>query len=121
MAATAFELSGAFMAVLGWPIASVMSWSGWLFAWVILIARGRHRLANVILFAVFLALSIYAGEPDTLLVLIAGLAVFAVVVIGLRARWQRDNRRGWSTVTDLALGWPRAWASPHRWCCRPPS
>src|ERR1700722_11254793 len=104
MAATAFELSGAFMAVLGWPIASVMSWSGWLVAFVILIARGRHRRRDVILFAVFLAFSIYAGEPDTLLVLIAGLAVFAVVVIGLRARRQRDNRRGWYTAVDLALG-----------------
>ena len=103
MAATAFELSGAFMAVLGWPIAAVMSWSGWLFACVVLIVRGRHRRRHVILFAVVFALSIYAGEPDTLLVLVAGLAVFAVVAIGLRVRRHRDGP-GWHSVVDLALG-----------------
>ena len=43
MAATVFELSGQFIANLGWPLASVMSWSGWLFAFAILIVRGRHR------------------------------------------------------------------------------
>ena len=37
--------------VLGWPIGSVMSWAGWLFACAILILRGRHRRRYVVLFA----------------------------------------------------------------------
>ena len=86
MAATVFELSGAFISVLGWPIASVMSWAGWLFACTILVVRGRHRRRHITLAAVVLALSIYAGEPDTLVVLIVALAVFLVVLLALRLR-----------------------------------
>ncbi len=86
MAATVFELSGAFMTLLGWPIAAVMSWSGWLFAFVILVVRGSNRPRNIALLAVALAFAIYAGQPDTLVVLLVGLVVFAVVMIGLRAR-----------------------------------
>src|SRR3984957_17817051 len=89
MAATAFELSGSFISVLGWPIASVMSWAGWLFACTILVIRGRHRRRDVTLFAVVLALSIYAGEPDTLAVLIVAVAVFVVVFLTIRARRAR--------------------------------
>ena len=103
MAATVFELSGSFMALLGWPIASVMSWAGWLFACAILIIRGEHRLRYVILFAVALALSIYAGQPDTLIVLIVGLVVFLVVMLAIRV-----HRMGLSAVTrpviDLVAG-----------------
>jgi hypothetical protein len=86
MAATVFELSGAFMTLLGWPIAAVMSWSGWLFACVILVVRGSNRPRNIALLAVTLAFAIYSGQPDTLIVLLVGLSVFAVLMIGLRAR-----------------------------------
>ena len=51
MAATVFELSGSFMALLGWPVTSVMSWAGWLFAFVILIMRGEHRRRDIVLLA----------------------------------------------------------------------
>jgi hypothetical protein len=86
MAATVFELSGAFMALLGWPIASVMSWAGWLFAFTILVMRGRHSLRYITLLAVATAGAVYAGQPDTLVVLAAGLVVFVVVTLGIRAR-----------------------------------
>jgi hypothetical protein len=86
MAATAFELSGSFMAVLGWPIASVMSWAGWMFALVIMIIRGGHRRRDSILFAIVVAWSVYAGEPDALIVLVVAMVVFVAVVLTIRAR-----------------------------------
>jgi hypothetical protein len=83
-AATVFELSGGFILYLGWPIASVMSWAGWLFAAAILIIRGNHRVRNVVLFAVALALAAYAGQPDALVVLCLALAVFLVILFFTR-------------------------------------
>ena len=104
MAATAFELSGAFQSVLGWPIASVMSWAGWMFACAILILRGRHRRRYVVLFALIFAASIYAGEPDALVVLVVALIVFFAVVLGLRARRYGGLRAVAQPVLDVVLG-----------------
>ena len=104
MAATVFELSGSFIAVLGWPIAAVLSWAGWLFACTILVVRGRHRRRDISLFAVVLALSIYAGEPDTLVVLIATLVVFFVVLVGLRIRRFEGTEVFGRPLLDMAIG-----------------
>ncbi len=84
-AATVFELSGSFMGWLGWPNASVMSWVGWLFAAVILVVRGRHRARDIAFLAVVVAFAIYAGMPETGIVMASGLAVFAIVLFALRA------------------------------------
>jgi len=84
MAATVYELSGPFMGWLGWPVATVMSFAGWLFAAAILVVRGRRRAAAVSFFALVLALAIYAGQPETLIELLVGLVVFLVVVLALR-------------------------------------
>ena len=84
MAATVFELSGQFIANLGCPLSSVTSWSGWLFAFAILIVRGRHRSRDVCLFAVALAMSIYAGYPEAVAILGLALAVFVVVLLASR-------------------------------------
>jgi hypothetical protein len=86
MAATAFELSGSFIAVLGWPIGSVVSWAGWMFALVIMIIRGGHRRRDSILLAIVVAWAVYAGEPDALVVLAVAIVVFVAVVLGIRAR-----------------------------------
>ena len=43
MAATVYELSGPFMGWLGWPVATVMSFAGWLFVAAILVVRGERR------------------------------------------------------------------------------
>jgi hypothetical protein len=83
-AGTVFELSGAFMIYLGWPIASVFAWAGWLLAAAILLIRGERRARYVTLFAVSLALAIYAGQPDALTILLVGLVTFVVVLLGLR-------------------------------------
>jgi hypothetical protein len=85
MAATVFELSGPFMAWLGSPVASVMSWAGWLFAAIILITRGKNRVRHVAFMAIVVACTIYAGQPDTVMLVVAAVLVFLVVLFTLRA------------------------------------
>jgi len=75
-AGTVFELSGAFMNWLGWPISSVMSWAGWLFAAALLVIRGAHRARDIALFALALAFAVYAGQPDAMAVLAVAFIVF---------------------------------------------
>lgn len=85
MAAVTFELSGSFVGWLGWPVAWVMAWSGWLFAAALLVLRGRRRGRAVALLATAIAGSVYAGQPDTLVLLGAGLLVFVAAVLVARA------------------------------------
>jgi hypothetical protein len=87
MAGTVYELSGPLVAWLGWPVASVMSWAGWLFAAAILVVRGRHRARAVALLAVVVACAAYAGQPDALVLLGTALVVFLAVLLVLRSRW----------------------------------
>jgi Bacterial membrane protein YfhO len=89
VAGTVYELSGPFMAWLGWPIAGVMAWSGWLFAATIVIVRGQRRFGGALFLAVSVAGAVYAGQPEILVILAGALAVFVVVVLGLRrfATW----------------------------------
>ena len=103
-AGTAFELSGAFMFWLGWPIGSVLSWSGWLFAAVLLIMRGGHRVRHVGLFALALAFAVYAGQPDALTLLVLSVAVFAVTLLVLRVGQWRGGGEILRPGIDLVLG-----------------
>ena len=84
MAGTMFELSGSFIGWLGWPMATVLSWSGWLFAAAVLVVRGQHRARAVALFAVVTALAIFSGQPDALVLLGTALGVFVVALLALR-------------------------------------
>ncbi len=93
MAGVVYELSGTFMGFLGWPIAGVMAWAGWLFAAALLIVRGERRVRAVVFFAVSVAAAVYAGQPDALVLLAPGLVVFVVVLIGLRARSGEGSER----------------------------
>jgi hypothetical protein len=87
MAGTVYELSATFMGWLGWPVAGVMSWAGWLFAAAVLIVRGHRRRRAVTFFAIVTALVIYAGHPETVVLLGAALVVFLVVfLVGRRRR-----------------------------------
>ncbi len=81
MAATVYELSGPFFGWLGWPIASVMSWIGWLFAATVLVVRGNRRARAITFFAVVLACAIYAGQPDTLVLLGSAFLVFVAALL----------------------------------------
>ena len=104
MAGIVFELSGPFFSTLGWPISAVMSWAGWLFALAILIVRGGHRLRNIVLLAVVVACSIYAGQPDTLIVLILFFVVFIGMVLATTAVAAKTWRTAIRPLLDLVVG-----------------
>lgn len=86
MAAVVYELGGAFMGFLGWPIAGVLAWAGWLFAAALMVVRGERRVRAVVLFAVAAAGAVYAGQPDALVLLAPGLVVFVVTLLVWRTR-----------------------------------
>ena len=83
-AAIVFELSGPFIGMLGWPLQSVMCWGGWLFAAVVLVLRGEKRARAIVLLSVVLALAVYAGYPEGLLLLVLAAAIFALAMLLLR-------------------------------------
>ncbi len=89
-AGTVFELCGAFMFWLGWPLAAVVSWAGWLFAAAIIVIRGSRRARGIVFLALAVAFAIYAGQPDALTVLGAAFVVFLVVIF-----LHRVPRLGW--------------------------
>src|SRR5580704_14568886 len=62
MAATVCELSGPYMAWLGWPVVSASAWAGWLFAAAIVIVRGRHRARSIAAFALVCGFLIYSSS-----------------------------------------------------------
>jgi hypothetical protein len=103
MAGTVFELSGSFMAWLGWPIAAVMAWTGWLLAAVILVTRQRRRARHVAFLAVVSAFAVYAGQLDTLVLLAVTTLVFAVVLLAV-LRIREGPRRIGKPLLDLGLG-----------------
>ena len=102
-AGTVFELSGAYFMWLGWPIASVLSWSGWLMAAVVIILSGRHRIGAVCLFSISLACAVYAGQPDALVLLLMVVALFTVALFTQRATAERSLRALGRPVASLAV------------------
>jgi Bacterial membrane protein YfhO len=102
-AATTCVLSGPWMAYIGLPDTSVMSWAGWQFAAVLLILRGRHRLWSIVLFAVSLAFSIYAGNPQIEVLILLPLAVFIVVVLLCRTGALHGSGQIRRPVVDLMV------------------
>jgi hypothetical protein len=82
--ATVFELSGPLIAWLGYPQAQAMSWGGWLFAAAILVVRSERRVASVTLLAIIIACTIFAGHPETLIVMTGATALLAVVLVVTR-------------------------------------
>ena len=84
---TVFELSGPIAAWLGYPFPSVLCWSGWIFAFGLLLVRGRHRAGHLVALAVCIALAIYGGAPEGFAVLLMAAAVFFVYLLVSRAGW----------------------------------
>jgi hypothetical protein len=84
-AAIAFELSGAFTANLGWPLDSVWSLGGWLFAAILLVLRGTKRAQVIVLLAVVIAFAIYAGNPEDEMLLALSAAIFTLAMLLFRA------------------------------------
>jgi hypothetical protein len=103
MAGVVYELSGTFMGFLGWPIAGVLAWAGWLFAAALLILRGKRRVRAVVFFALSAAGAVYAGQPDALVLLAPGLLVFVLVLVVVRARSDGGLGTVLRPVGDIAL------------------
>ncbi len=80
-----FEVSGPLVGWWGYPLGAVVTWTGWVFAGVVLVVEGR-RSGGVVLLAVSLALSVYAGNPESLIVLLPLLALFALALVAARLR-----------------------------------
>ena len=102
MVGVVFELSGPFVGWLGWPHASVFSWAGWLFAAAVLVVRSRRATRSIALFALVLALSFYAGQPEVLVVLVFALVLFLVVLLVQRA-WRNGTRSILRPVVNIAI------------------
>jgi len=104
MAATVYELSGPFFGWLGWPIASVMSWMGWLCAATFLVVRGEHRARAITFFAIVLACAVYAGQPDTLVLLGSAFLVFVAALLVPRMTTFGGSGVVRRPLLDTALG-----------------
>ncbi len=100
---TVFELSGPVAGGLGFPLASVDSWAGWLFAAALLVVRGKHRARDIAFFAVALAFALYAGNPDAVSFVLLALVLFLIPFLALRARWLGGSGLILRPVTDLLL------------------
>ncbi len=103
MVAVVYELSGPFIDLLGWSAAAVMSWGPWLFTASLLIVRGQRRLRSVVFFAVAVAFTIYAGEPEIMFLLGLSLVVFLVVLLALRTHDGWGIRRIQRPIIDLLI------------------
>jgi len=98
---TVFELSGPMIDHAGWPHTAVTCWAGWIVAAIVLLVRGRHRLRDGALVALFVAGAVYGGHPESLVVLGVALVVFLAVWLAVRARMERATRP--PTVRPLVL------------------
>jgi hypothetical protein len=78
---TIFVLSGPMFSFLGWSDTSVGSWAGWTFAAALLVMRGRRRLLWVCALAITIAMSVYAGHPETTFLVLLALALFVIVLL----------------------------------------
>ena len=103
MAATVCELSGPYIAWLGWPLVQVMSWAGWLFAATLLVVRGQHRTRSIVFFAVVCACLIYAGFPESAILLGLSLVVFLAVLLVRRSHWLGGSGPILRPVVDLVV------------------
>ena len=117
MVATVFELSGPLVAYLGYPQGQVLAFGGWLFAAGVLVVQGKRRIPAISFFAFILACSIYAGHPESLVVMFVAIMVFLTTLLAVRALPHRLGfemgplRRPVSdlvvaTLAGLALGAP---------------
>jgi hypothetical protein len=103
-AGTTWVLSGPFFGYLGLPDTSVMSWAGWQFAAALLIMRGTRRLWSVALFAVSIAFSFLAGNPQIEFLILLVLFFFIAVVLACRTPTFRGAGPIGRPLFELALG-----------------
>jgi hypothetical protein len=102
-AGTTWVLSGPLFGYLGLPDTAVMSWAGWQFAAVVLIVRGTRRFWSTVLFAVSLAFSIFAGNPQIEILILLPLALFAAVMLLYRTAALRGSGPIRRPIVDLVI------------------
>ena len=100
-AATTFELSGPMLHWYGWAMTGVTIWAAWILVAAILLIRGAHRLRDTIFLAVSIALSVYGGHPESLIVMTLALVIFFVVYLLMRAHTAGGSLR--RPVFDLVV------------------
>lgn len=101
---TVFELSGPFVAWLGYPFPSVLSWAGWILAFGLLTIRGRHRAASITGLAVSIGFSLCGGAPEGFVVLGMAAVVFFGVVLLRRTHWLRGSGPIRRPIAGLVAG-----------------
>lgn len=94
MGATVFELSGNVFGYSGWPIVGVLCWFGWIFAFAVLVVRGRHPVRDTALLAVAVAFAVYGGYPGSLVLLAVCLAIFFACYLLWAGPSATDDERG---------------------------
>lgn len=99
--ATTFELSGAFTAWLGWPMSGTFAWTGWVVGAVIMTVREGGRALYVAILAVGLAFAVYAGHPETLVLLVICAGIVAVSELASLARKSDEVRAVFRPVVAL--------------------
>jgi hypothetical protein len=74
-AGTTFMLSGSFSGWLGWSVSGPIAWGGFILAGAIIAYRSSMRVRGVLLLAVSVAFSLYAGFPESYVLLAIGLGI----------------------------------------------
>ena len=98
---TAFELSGPMVHYSGWAMTGVTCYAGFIVAATVLLVRGRRRVRHSAFLAASIALAVYGGHPESLVVLAVSYVVFVAVVMALRARAPGQALR--RPVTDVVV------------------
>lgn len=78
-AGSSFMLAGSFAGWLGWSVDGPVAWAGFILAGCVLSYRSRRRVREVVLLAASVACCLYAGFPESYVLLAVGLGVVLVV------------------------------------------
>ena len=99
-AGTTAMLSGAFSGWLGWAVSGPVALAGWILVGIVLSYRSRGRVREVALLAVSVAFAVYAGFPESYVLIALGLGT--VLVVAGVARVVAERRVGALSATGLA-------------------
>jgi|GEM_PF-4265476 len=75
-----YELSGGFASSVGWGVAGVNAWLGWLILAAYLLYRKRSYRIYIPLFSTGLAFSLYGGFPESVFLMCLAILVFVSVL-----------------------------------------
>jgi hypothetical protein len=106
LAGTTFMLSGSFSGWLGWAVGAPLAWAGFIAAAVVLAYRSRTYVWHIAFLGVCVAFAIYAGFPETDVLLAAGLFVLflATGAATLLQRKAIEARGALRVALGLAVG-----------------